>query len=65
MVGTAGARIAFVLSAAPLQHSLIQETNVWKKAGIVMVTSLAAALALAPIAVRSRRRRARIADTKA
>jgi hypothetical protein len=48
-----------------LHHSLIQETNVWKKAGIVIATSLAAALALAPIAVRSRRRRARTADTKA
>ncbi len=65
MVGTAGAGIAFGLSASPLQHSLIQETNVWKKAGIVMVTSIAAALALAPIAMRSRRRRARAADPKA
>jgi hypothetical protein len=47
----------------PLQYSPIQETNVWKKA-IVVVTGLAAVLALTPVALRSRRRRARTAETK-
>jgi hypothetical protein len=35
---------------ATARCSPIQETNVWKKAGIVVATSLAAMLALAPLA---------------
>jgi hypothetical protein len=51
VVGRAAARLLFERQSRPHRvHLSIQEPNVWKKAGIVISASLAAGLAVAPLA---------------